>query len=54
MVVLLKKCEMVEDEELVEVVEMEVGEVVCDYELGGEDVGVMKGCAVKGVEGDGD
>ncbi|MGN0038591.1 MAG: elongation factor Tu [Coriobacteriales bacterium] len=49
-VVFLNKCDMVEDEELIELVEMEVSELLESY--GFEDCPIVKGSALKALEGD--
>ena len=49
-VVFLNKCDMVEDEELIELVEMEVSELLESY--GFEDCPIIKGSALKALEGD--
>jgi elongation factor Tu len=51
-VVFLNKADMVDDEELVELVEMEVRELLDEYEFPGDDVPVVRGSALKAVEGD--
>lgn len=51
-VVFLNKCDMVDDEELLELVEMEVRELLCSYEFPGDDVPLIKGSALKALEGD--
>ena len=52
-VVYLNKCDMVDDEELLELVEMEVRELLDTYEFPGDDTPVIKGSALKALEGDG-
>ncbi|MFC4323841.1 elongation factor Tu [Litchfieldia salsa] len=52
LVVFLNKCDMVDDEELLELVEMEVRDLLTDYEFPGDDVPVIKGSALKALEGD--
>ncbi|WP_078543148.1 elongation factor Tu [Litchfieldia alkalitelluris] len=52
LVVFLNKCDMVDDEELLELVEMEVRDLLSDYEFPGDDVPVIKGSALKALEGD--
>ncbi|MGX7112431.1 elongation factor Tu [Gemella cuniculi] len=53
-VVFLNKCDMVDDEELLELVEMEVRELLSEYGFDGDDVPVIKGSALKALEGDAD
>jgi elongation factor Tu len=51
-VVYLNKCDMVDDEELIELVEMEVRELLSEYEFPGDDTPVIRGSALKALEGD--
>ncbi|EUJ18410.1 elongation factor Tu [Listeria aquatica] len=51
-VVFLNKCDMVDDEELLELVEMEVRELLSEYDFPGDDIPVIKGSALKALEGD--
>jgi elongation factor Tu len=51
-VVFLNKCDMVDDEELLELVEMEVRELLSKYEFPGDDIPVIKGSAMKALQGD--
>ena len=51
-VVFLNKCDMVDDEELLELVEMEVRELLSKYDFPGDDVPIVKGSALKALEGD--
>jgi elongation factor Tu len=51
-VVFLNKCDMVDDEELLELVEMEVRELLSEYEFPGDDIPVIRGSALKALEGD--
>jgi len=51
-VVFLNKCDMVDDEELIELVEMEVRELLSDNEFPGDDTPIIKGSALKSLEGD--
>ena len=53
-VVYLNKCDMVDDEELLELVEMEVRELLDKYEFPGDDTPVIRGSALKALEGRGD
>jgi elongation factor Tu len=52
-VVYLNKCDMVDDPELVELVEMEVRELLSKYEFPGDDTPIIRGSALKALEGDG-
>ena len=51
-IVFLNKCDMVDDAELLELVEMEVRELLSKYEFPGDDIPVIKGSALKALEGD--
>jgi len=51
-VVFLNKADMVDDEELVELVEMEVRELLDSYDFPGDDIPIIKGSALKALEGD--
>src|ERR671910_1463740 len=51
-VVALNKCDMVDDEELLELVEMEVRELLTEYEFPGDDIPVVRVSALKALEGD--
>ncbi len=51
-VVYLNKCDQLDDEELLELVEMEVRELLDEYEFPGDDTPVVKGSALKALEGD--
>ncbi|MDP2181207.1 MAG: elongation factor Tu [Actinomycetota bacterium] len=53
-VVFLNKVDMVDDPELLELVEMEVRELLDEYEFPGDDTPVIKGSALKALEGDED
>ena len=53
-VVFLNKCDMVDDEELLELVEMEVRELLSSYDFPGDDIPVIRGSALKALEGDAD
>ncbi|MFP7495350.1 elongation factor Tu [Terribacillus saccharophilus] len=53
-VVFLNKCDMVDDEELLELVEMEVRDLLSEYDFPGDDVPVIKGSALRALEGDAD
>jgi elongation factor Tu len=50
-VVFMNKCDMVDDEELLELVEMEVRELLSKYDFPGDDIPVVKGSALKALEG---
>ena len=52
MVVFLNKCDMVDDEELLELVEMEVRDLLNEYGFEGDDTPVIRGSALKALEGD--
>ncbi|MEI5909191.1 elongation factor Tu [Bacillus spongiae] len=52
LVVFLNKCDMVDDEELLELVEMEVRDLLSEYDFPGDDVPVVKGSALKALEGE--
>jgi len=51
-VVYMNKCDMVDDAELLELVEMEVRELLSKYEFPGDDIPIIKGSALKALEGD--
>ena len=51
-IVFMNKCDMVDDEELLELVEMEIRELLSKYEFPGDDIPIIKGSALKAVEGD--
>jgi elongation factor Tu len=50
--VFLNKCDIVDDEELLELVEMEVRELLDKYEFPGDDTPIVRGSALKALEGD--
>jgi elongation factor Tu len=52
LVVALNKADMVDDEEILELVELEVRELLTDYEFPGEDLPVIRVSALKALEGD--
>ncbi len=52
LVVFLNKVDMVDDEELLELVEMEVRELLSKYDYPGDDIPIVKGSAMKALEGD--
>ena len=49
-VVFLNKCDMVDDEELLELVEMEIRELLDEYEFPGDDTPIIRGSALKALE----
>ena len=51
-VVFLNKCDMVDDEELLELVEMEVRDLLSSYDFPGDDTPIIRGSALKALEGD--
>jgi len=51
-VVFLNKCDMVDDEELIDLVEMETRELLSEYDFPGDDIPVIRGSALKALEGD--
>ncbi len=51
-VVYMNKCDMVDDEELLELVEMEIRELLDKYEFPGDDTPIIRGSALKALEGD--
>src|ERR1700716_1623905 len=53
-VVFLNKCDMVQDEELLDLVEMEVRELLTKYQYPGDDTPIIRGSALKAIEGDAD
>jgi elongation factor Tu len=52
LVVALNKCDMVDDEELIELVEMEVRELLSEYEFDGDDIPVVRIAAFPALQGD--
>ena len=52
LVVFLNKCDMVDDEEFIDLVEMEVRELLSEYDFPGDDTPVIRGSALKALEGD--
>src|ERR1700756_4966081 len=52
LVVALNKCDMVDDEELIELVEMEVRELLNEYEFPGDDIPVVRVAAFPALQGD--
>jgi len=53
-VVFLNKCDMVQDAELLDLVEMEVRELLTKYNFPGDDTPIIRGSALKAIEGDAD
>ena len=53
-VVFLNKCDMVQDEELLDLVEMEVRELLTKYKYPGDKITIVRGSALKALEGDAD
>ena len=51
-VVYMNKVDMVDDEELLDLVDMEVREVLSSYEFDGDDIPIVRGSALKALEGD--
>ena len=52
LVVFLNKCDMVDDEELIDLVEMETRELLSEYGFPGDDTPIVRGSALKALEGD--
>ena len=52
LVVFLNKCDMVDAEELIDLVEMETRELLNEYDFPGDDIPVIRGSALKALEGD--
>ena len=52
MVVFMNKCDMVDDEELLDLVEMEIRELLSEYGFDGDNTPVIRGSALKALEGD--
>ncbi len=50
MVVFMNKCDMVDDEELLELVEMEIRELLSEYDFPGDDIPIVMGSALKALE----
>ena len=51
-IVYMNKCDIVDDAELLELVEMEVRELLSKYDFPGDDIPIIKGSALKALEGD--
>lgn len=54
LVVFMNKCDTVDDEELLELVEMEIRDLLTEYDFPGDDIPVIKGSALRALEGDPD
>ena len=52
LIVFLNKCDLVDDEELLDLVEMEVRDLLNEYEFPGDDTPIIRGSALKAMEGD--
>ncbi len=52
LVVFMNKCDMVDDEEMLELVEMEIRDLLTEYDFPGDDIPVIKGSALRALEGD--
>ena len=52
LVVFLNKCDMVDDEELIDLVEMETRDLLSEYDFPGDDIPIVRGSALKALEGD--
>ena len=53
-VVFMNKCDMVDDPELLDLVEMEVRDLLTQYEFPGDEIPIVRGSALKALEGDAD
>ena len=51
-VVFLNKCDMVDDEEIIDLVEMETRDLLSEYDFPGDDIPLVRGSALKALEGD--
>jgi elongation factor Tu len=51
-IVFLNKCDMVDDDELIELVEMETRDLLSEYDFPGDDLPIVRGSALKALEGD--
>ena len=51
-IVFLNKCDMFDDEELIDLVEMEVRDLLSEYDYPGDDTPIIRGSALKALEGD--
>lgn len=54
LIVFLNKTDLVDDDELIDLVEMEIRELLTEYDFPGDDIPVIKGSALKALEGDPD
>ena len=54
LVVFMNKCDMVDDEELLDLVEMEIRELLSSYDFDGDNTPIIRGSALKALEGDAD
>jgi elongation factor Tu len=52
LVVFMNKCDMVDDEEILELVEMEIRDLLSEYDFPGDEIPVIRGSALKAMEGD--
>jgi len=52
LVVFMNKCDMVDDEELLELVEMEIRDLLSEYDFPGDDIPVIQGSALGGLNGE--
>ena len=52
MVVFLNKCDMVDDEEMIDLVEMETRDLLSEYDFPGDEIPIIRGSALKALEGD--
>jgi elongation factor Tu len=53
LVVYMNKCDMVDDEELLELVEMEIRDLLSSYDFPGDDIPIIRGSALKALESEG-
>ena len=51
-IVFMNKCDMVDDEELLELVEMEIRDLLSSYDFPGDDIPIIQGSALRALEGD--
>ena len=51
-IVFLNKCDMVDDEELIELAEMDIRDILNGYNFPGDDTPIIRGSALKALEGD--
>ena len=52
LIVFMNKCDMVDDEEMLDLVEMEIRELLSEYDFPGDEIPVIRGSALKALEGD--